>query len=378
MTLFLRRFFVLLSVVSVWVLPQPNQAETIEGDVRGATQFSHPPLRYRGPDPLAEQFLPISVMGGPEGLTPPNIPPSQFLAPQTTVFGETLDSFLPPHQADPYGPLLHDPHAFGPLITDHKDGFFQKIKLTGTWLDRNDKIDNFGITEIDLLATFAAPLPSRDSPLLITPTAKARYLDGPGPVDLPGAVYETYLEFLWLPRIGERWTAILGIAPGVYSDFEIDHSDAFRWTGTGLVRFNWTPGTTQVIFGVLYLNRNDIRLLPAGGVIWTPNADRRYEFLFPKPRFAHRIAFGPAFEDWLYLGGEFGGNSYSIQRLSGAADTITLRDIRTYLGLQRKLNGGAGYHIEIGVVVGRVIEFQSATPDVEADPTVMVRGGVTF
>ena len=339
-------------------------------------EFAHPPLRYRGPDPIANQFFPTqAVAGSSQFLAPPDLPAAEFLPPQAFTSPGSIDSFLIP--ADGYqGPSAGYPG--GSMVSDHKDGFFQKVSFTGTWIDRNDKFDDFGLTELDLMATFAAPLPTAEWPLLITPAMKTRILNGPGHVDLPAQLYESYLELLWLPRFHPRWTAILGVAGGVYSDFEVDGKDAWRMTGTGLMRFDWNPGTTQLIFGVLYLNRRDIRLLPAGGIIWTPDANRRYEVLFPRPKLAHRIAFGPDFEDWVYLGGEFGGNSYSVQRVSGNTDVVTLRDFRTYIGLERKLNGGAGYHLEIGYVMGRVIEFQSATPDVEADPTAMLRGGVTF
>ena len=51
-----------------------------------------------------------------------------------------------------------------------------------------------------------------------------------------------------------------------------------------------------VLFGVLYLNRNDVAWLPAGGVIWMPSDSRRYELLFPKPKLDHRIMVGADFE----------------------------------------------------------------------------------
>lgn len=357
------------------------------GQEQSVLDFHNPPLQYRGPDPLAQQFLPASAtLGGSGSLLPPDLPASQYLLPQGTLPpsalsetpfpGGSIETYLPPEGSGEI--VLGDPYNGGPLITDHKDGFFQKVKLTGTWIDRNDKFDDFGLTEVDLFASFAVPLPTREWPLLISPTFKVRSLNGPSHVDLPPTIYETFLDFLWLPRLSARWTAILGVAPGVYSDFEADDDDAFRITGTGLMRYDWTPGRTQLIFGVLYLNRDDVQLLPAGGIIWTPDADRRYEILFPKPKLAHRIAIGSHFEDWIYLGGEFGGNSYLIQRVSGATETITLRDFRTYLGLERKLGGGAGYHLEIGYVMGRTIEFQSMTPDVKADPTAMIRGGVSY
>jgi hypothetical protein len=288
---------------------------------------------------------------------------------------------LPPSKSGAYDVPL-DPHtALGPHyepITDHKNGFFQKLSFTGTWIDRNNKIDDFGLGELDLFATFAVPLPSRDWPLLISPTFNVRYLLGPKDVDLPPRLFETFVDFLWVPKLTERWTAIVGVAPSLYGDFQVSSSDAWRLTGKGLARYDWIPGRAQILFGVLYLDRSDVRLLPAGGIIWTPTEDRRYELLFPRPKLARRLLASPHFEDWLYVGGEFGGNSYAIERLTGAVDTITLRDFRAYVGLERKLHGGAGYRLEIGYVMGREIEFESDEPTIEADDTAMIRGGIVF
>jgi len=213
--------------------------------------------------------------------------------------------------------------------------------------------------------------------MLITPAFNVRYLDGPLSPDLPPRLYESYVDFLWLPRLSQRWTGIIGVAPSYYGDFEVGTADAFRWTGKGLARYDWVPDRVQLVFGLLYLNRDDIRVLPAGGVIWVPSDSRRYELVFPRPKLAHRIDVGPGYEDWLYLGGEFGGNTFAIERL-GLADKITLRDYRILLGLERKLNGGAGYRLEIGYVMGRRIEFASGLPDAVAGNSALVRGGVTY
>jgi hypothetical protein len=262
-------------------------------------------------------------------------------------------------------------------ISEFKDGFFQKIGVTWTWIDRGDSTD-FGLHELDSYLTVALPAPTRAWPALISPTFNARLIDGPVTPDLPPQVYEAFLEVMWLPRISPRWLGIIAVAPSYYGDFEVDAEEAFRLTGKGLVKFDWVPDRLQLLFGVLYLNRNDVRILPAGGLIWTPNDAKRYELLFPKPKLAHRITVGSYYEDWVYLGAEFGGNTYAVERVGGTLDFVTFRDIRTYIGLERKRNGGAGYRIEIGYVFARRVEYESGTPDIEADSTAVLRGGITF
>ena len=342
--------------------------------------FENPPLRYEGPDPTANYYISPRVAWNTQQQVPlSQVPQQQVPGSEWKTYGaeEELPPLTVPNETavSPADPLWQQGFVGGG-VTEHKNGFFQKLGVTETWIDR-DGADDFGLNEIDTYVTVAVPAPTREWPLLISPTFNTRLLDGPVSPDLPSRIYETYLDLLWVPRISPRWMAIVGVAPSYYGDFQADSSKAFRMTGKGLARFDWSP-TVQLLFGVLYLNRNDIRLLPAGGIIWTPNDAKRYEILFPKPKLAHRITLGDNYEDWLYIGGEFGGNTYAIERVGGFDDFITLRDIRTYIGLERKLNGGAGYRLEAGWVFARRIEYDSGTPDIEAKDAFILRGGFTF
>jgi hypothetical protein len=129
---------------------------------------------------------------------------------------------------------------------------------------------------------------------------------------------------------------------------------------------------------VLYLNRENIRLLPAGGFIWTPADWTRLELIFPKPKLAARYHVGPGFEDWIYTTAEFGGNTWPIVRVGGAHDNVTYIDYRILVGFERKLAGGAGYRLEAGYVFGRSISFTSGNGDFDPQDTFMLRGGITY
>ncbi|MBP85842.1 MAG: hypothetical protein CMJ64_03855 [Planctomycetaceae bacterium] len=345
-------------------------------------QFQHLPLQYHGPDPTSGYFLPASTPFESEPSRFAQLPPPSEVVPELLNYPDTTFETIPPGPGtfvgDPRfgGPVIGDPAFVTQHISKSKDGFFQKVSFTGTYIDRGS-IGSFGLNELDLSATVAVPAPTRKWPLLITPAFNVRYLDGPVEADLPAQLYETYVDFLWVPRITDRWTAIVGVAPSLYTDFDGNDGDAFRVTGKGLVRYDWLPEQVQVIAGVLYLDRDDVRLLPAGGIIWKPTPDKDYEILFPRPKLAHRITVGHGYEDWLYIGGEFGGNTWTVRR-AGVAENITLRDFRALLGLERRKNGGAGYRIEVGYVFSREIEFASGLPDALGDDTALVRGGVTF
>ena len=297
-------------------------------------------------------------------------------------------SFLPqplPQDDDPQAPYflpqaVEDDQLLigsGPTLREFKSGFFQKLSLGGTWIAR-DGSDGLGIVESEAFLTVAVPAPTRNWPMLISPYLNVRSLDGPASVDLPGALYETYLDFLWVPQLTDRLLGILAVTPGVYSDFQQGDGAGFRWQGKGLARWDIVPERLQLMAGVLYLNRQDIRLLPAGGLIWKPNETMNYELLFPRPKLAHRLRYGETWADWVYLAGEFGGNSFAILHSDRSRDIATLRDWRLMLGVERKLDGGSGMRAEVGFVFNRRLEFSSELPDLEFDSTLLLRLVGTF
>lgn len=262
-------------------------------------------------------------------------------------------------------------------LSTHKDGFFQKLAINSAWLYRDEESD-WGLIENELFLTVAVPLPSRDFPLMITPGFDALLLDGPPAPDLPPRLYDGYLDFMWLPKLSERWLGILSVTPGVYSDFDSLQEEAFRVKGKALARFDLVPQRVQVLFGMLYLNRSDVNWLPAGGVIWDPHEDLHLEMVFPRPQFGYRLKATGLFEDWVYLAGEFGGDTWSIRRGQDEFDMLTFVDWRVLLGLERRRPGGAAQRVEVGYVFEREIKFDSASPDATAGSTVMLRAGIDF
>jgi hypothetical protein len=273
-------------------------------------------------------------------------------------------------------PLEGDLYYAAPQkLSPYKSGFFQKLSLSAAWFGNSNDPDDLGGTEIETCVTVALPAPIKEWPLVITPGFNMTLIDGPTVTDLPPRLYLAYTDFMWLPTILHRWTALLSVAPSVFGDFE---AHEFRLTGKGLLIYDCVPDTLQIVAGVLYLNRDNVSLLPAGGLIWTPADWARFEILFPKPKFALRCNVGPGFEDWVFGTAEFGGNTWPIIRAGGFQDDVTYLDYRLLLGVERKLNGGAGYRLEAGYVFGRSIEFASGTGDFDPQNTFILRGAIAF
>ena len=266
------------------------------------------------------------------------------------------------------------------LPRDARPGMFQKLIFDGTWLAPGGS-RGLGIGDVQLRCVLALPLPSRESPLIITPGFAVHYLDGPAGVDLPPRLYDAYTQFRWMSQLSPRLGVDLAVTPGVYSDFEQNSDDALRITGHGIGAWTINPNLKMVL-GASYLDRPDIDVLPIGGLIWTPREDVRFELIFPHPRIARRVylcgAYGDQLQDWAYLAAEFGGDAWAIARTGGGNDIVILRDYRIIFGVERKVIGGLDGRLEIGYVFGRKIEYAGTTPDFEPTNTVMLRGGLTY
>ncbi len=262
-----------------------------------------------------------------------------------------------------------------------REGVFQKLFFTSTWLPQLEG-DSLGWGDFESGLVFGFPLFRRDTPLLITPRFGVHTLDGPRVPDLPARVYDTSFEFRHLRKFGEGpWAMDAAVTLGYYSDFERNAGDAFRVTGYGLGVYESSP-TTKWVFGVAYLNRAGATVLPIGGVIIEPSPDVRWELVAPRPRVAWRLPSGTpnsGDERWFYIAGEFGGGVWSIERpTTKTLDLLTSSDYRVMIGYERKIIGGLTRRFELGYVFGRELEFDSPTPDVTLDDTLLVRAGFTF
>jgi hypothetical protein len=262
-----------------------------------------------------------------------------------------------------------------------REGVFQKMFFNSTWLPQFEG-DSLGWSTLEAGLVFGFPLFQRDTPLLITPRFGVHFLDRPTVPDLPSKVYDASMEFRHLRKFGNGpWAMDVAVTLGYYSDFEIDAGQAFRVSGRGLAVYEQVSGRTWV-FGVAYLNRAGVSVLPVGGVIFESASGVKWELIVPQPRVAWRLPGNIADsgdERWFYLKGELGGGIWSIERpASMTLDLLTYSDYRVMLGYERKIIGGLSRRFEVGYVFRRELEFDSATPDVSLDDSLMLRAGFTY
>jgi hypothetical protein len=325
------------------------------------------------------------------------IPQDGVWAPQATIDASGFDPY-----SDPFGPQepsilpQSDPFAYpGDAVVDptwqngpvyERFRVVQQVKLEYTMLSRDFSDEpSLGLDEAEISATFGIPTLPGGAPVLITPGFAVQWWDGPasppGPpfIDLPPQTYSAYLDVAWNPQITPWFGASLAIRPGIYSDFEELSSDSFRIKGSGLGVFTLGP-RWQLAAGIVYLDRNRVKFLPAGGAVWTPSDDVRWELIFPQPKLAQRLTTWGNTSLWWYVGGEYGGDNWSIEHVDGSPDQVDYNDIRVYLGLEWKpvdcMRGISGF-VEAGYVFDRELDYRSG-PRVDLDETIMLRAGVAY
>ncbi len=267
------------------------------------------------------------------------------------------------------------------LAPGARPGVFQKAVFQSTWLAEGRKAEDFGMVDLELWGDFGFACPSRTSPLVVTPGFGVHFFEGALGIDLPGEVYDAYTQFRWMGQIGPRLGVDLGVTPGWYSDLQHGSRDALRISGYGAASYALGPAS-RLVLGLSYLDREDVKFLPIGGLVWKPNDQTAFDLVVPRPRIARRLPAcglpGEGVEDWVYLAGEFGGGAWAVRRSTAFDDVIAYRDYRVILGVERKVLGGLSAQIEMGYVFGRKLEFQSGGPDVEPADTVMIRAGARY
>ena len=210
---------------------------------------------------------------------------------------------------------------------------------------------------------------------------------------MPPRLYDAYLDTAWHPKLSDFLSADLGFRTGVWTDFRAVNHDSVRLLGRGMAVLSFTP-QFDLHAGVWYLDRNRIRLLPAGGFHWRPSTEWDAFVVFPNPKVRKRFVNVGSSQWWWYVAGEYGGGRWTMQRTvpdtvaPGPAtidDDVDYNDIRVIFGLEWETQTQARGHIEVAYVWDREIRYSipslptDAFPSVNnLDDTVMIRAGIDF
>ncbi len=264
---------------------------------------------------------------------------------------------------------------------------FQGPRIRHAFIYGNNGTNALQINDTDASLAFAIPnFLFSNQPVYILPSFSFHQWDGPNapsPADLPANAYSAFLDSGWQSDPLRLLGAELGVRVGVFSDFNTFTSDSLRVMGRGLARLRLTP-TATIKGGVIYLDRNRVKLLPAGGLLWQPNPGTRFDLFFPEPKLAHYLSTVGNFDTWWYLGGYYGGGAWTIERANGTKDSIDINDIRLLLGLEWGRNdqireGRRTGFLEIGYVFNRELLYKN-TPahNIDLDDSFVIRAGLGY
>lgn len=404
-----------------------------------------PPATVPGPTSTLQQptFDPYSTQPNAATMPPSLLPPppgTSGLGATTPGLGQPYPSTQPPYNPYPYSPAPYGaygqpaapgfgvqnppvlfPHGlFGgqgqspggqPLGVGGALKLFQHVQASHTWLlgTSGDELcinDSF----VELTAAFPNFLWS-GQPWFVSPGFGLHLWSGPwdalsGPPDgvlpgfqgahaLPSRAFSAFLDVGWQSDPNRIFGAELGGRIGLFTDFAHFDSNGVRLMGLALMRYNLTP-TLALKAGVSYINRADIKLLPAGGIVWTPNPQTRWDIFFPQPKLACYLTTLGNYDLWWYVSGEYGGGTWSLRRwrdVNGNGqkdfgetdnDLMDINDIRVMLGIDigppgTSSVGHRGAFFEVGYVWNREVVFV-LRPEDSFTPasTLMLRGGFAF
>ncbi|MEX0643280.1 MAG: hypothetical protein WD468_11295 [Pirellulales bacterium] len=350
-----------------------------------------PAVPYSAPAVGAPPAFDPYAVGNSVAAPPPPAMPYNFSPPPVAPPPAQPNSLYPNgmpfqyQQPAPYGA----PTTPGEGYWEKTQRFLQELSIEGTYLyGKHTDPEELSWTRFEASSTFAFPLwYNIETPLLVTPGFAFNWLGGPatgppmgmvpGGPDLPPQVYDAYLDFAWYPRVTEYLGAELGFRTGVWSDFSYWDTDSIRFLGRGLANVSLTP-QLDILFGAVYLDRLDVKILPAGGVYYRPSPEWDLYLVFPNPKIRNFISAVGNTKWYWYAAGEYGGGTWTVTRQVNR-DQFDYNDIRVSGGVEFETQTQIRGHLEIGYVFDRELLFRSGEPgNFSLDNTFMFRGGVDF
>ncbi len=265
-----------------------------------------------------------------------------------------------------------------------RTGAFQKLNATALWVPESGGRDGLGMTQLDLAATFALPLPTPKSPFIITPSYEATFFQPKTAGTVSSKTFHTTgADFRWMLSVIEnKLTVDLGASVLYSGDYKIRGEEAMRYPAHLAAIWNVNP-RVKFIVGVVYLDRNDdYNWLPMAGVVWTPHDDVSVELVAPRLRIARRIrwfgsAAGEDKSDWLYGAFELAGGSWGHE-MRGVPGHVDYRDLRAVLGYERRCASGVTIGFEVGYMFERRVEFDRLNYRFDPSDNVFLRLRTSF
>lgn len=201
-------------------------------------------------------------------------------------------------------------------------------------------------------------------------TFNMHWLSGPESVPLPPRLYDFAIGYQSRGSLSNQFSYDLFTSVGVYSDFEGSARDGVRFPSHAVGMFHLNP-STDIVFGVDYLGRDNISILPVFGLSLRDVGiyGLRMDLVFPRPRIEYMLTDSHR----LYLSGKTTGGNWDIEFPSGADHVMGYRDYRLTFGVESTDDDGDLSAWELGYVFGRSLELRGRPGDIEFDDAFMIR-----
>lgn len=265
---------------------------------------------------------------------------------------------------------------------DHMMSFMNTLAVHALWMpDSGSK--GLGNTELRGQARFAIPCQMIGNTMLyVAPAFQVnfweidfkRHSNGFKSTD---TTFGGWIDACIEPQLGNEFRFDLGASVGVYTDFKKIKGDSIYVRGLGRVYYQYSPNL-ELMGGVIYMNRERIRLMPTFGLIWTPSEYLECLLVFPEPKISRYIYTTNDTQWWAYARGEYGGGSWGIDTGYGV-ERVDYNDIRIALGIEfrNKPKQCLSGHFEIGGAFNREL-YSNGHSFYKPSSCVFLAGGLRY
>jgi hypothetical protein len=199
------------------------------------------------------------------------------------------------------------------------------------------------------------PYLRRDSKHGFTGAINIHWLAGPSSTPLPPRLYDFTLGYQVRNKLSDQFSYDLYTSLGAYSDFEASARKAIRFPSHAVGMFH-VNHSTDFVFGIDYLDREDVAVLPVFGLSLRDILVHglRMDLVFPRPRIDYMLSE----TNRVYLAGQMNGGTWQVRFPDGSNPVMTYRDLRLLLGFESTDSDGGQSAWEFGYVFGRNLELR--------------------
>jgi Domain of unknown function (DUF6268) len=204
----------------------------------------------------------------------------------------------------------------------------------------------------------------------ITSTINLHFLSGPTSIALPPRLYDIAIGYQKRGAISQAFSYDIAASVGVFSDFEDSARDGIRYPGHAVGMINLRHNL-DFVFGVDYISRDDIKLLPVVGFSWRSlsNPSLQADLIFPRPRINYVLSKSSR----MYLSSVLDGGSWDIEFPDNSNDVMTYSDIKILFGVEHVDRQGDTRAWEFGYVFDRHLQFRNRVDEDDFDNAFVLR-----